>query len=391
MSVTIIAPVEISQKFGQLVVRGNDPYRLYGEALNAKKYFFPLKNYTLSGDEERQFLVHEAFNEPLSSINSPDPFSTDQAYNLAIKKRLEAPIWERAYKITGDVSVSGNRGYVFVNGKLFKPSTYEKPPPHHNLYKFAVEKFRKASSKRIECDEVLLVRHTLGHIYFHTYHDLLSKIAWADELGIDPEIPIVVSNKWATGHYGKHFMQSDLFKRRKVIFQGLTDPLVCNTLHWLRTPQFCKRHLDRVAHSFAEQQPKETYSTRLALLREQKTHDNRYCDGFDKLADKLAAKGYSVFDPAGLSIPEQKWVFSRATHIVGLNGSAFTNIVHKKDQDLQIDSIIPSRSTTSTFQAMAKAYGFKINSHIVHSEKMQDGVRAFLSDDQINAILETAF
>lgn len=390
MTANIIAPVEISQEFGQLVVKGNDIYRLYGEELHAKKYFVPIKNYSLSESDERKFLIHETFHEPLSKKPGPTPISSDQAYDLAIRKRLEAPIWERAYKITGDISVSGNRGFIFVNGWLFKPSTYEIPPPHHNLYKFAVEKMRKSSSKCIECDEALLVRHTLGHIYFHTYHDLLTKIVWANELGIDPKIPIVVSDKWAKGHYGKHFIQSDLFKSRKIIFQGLNDHLVCNTLYWLRTPQYHKEHLEQVANSFGEKKPKENYSDRLVLIREKKTHDNRFCDGYEKLTDKLLSGGYSVIDPAELSIPEQKWIFARASHIVGLNGSAFTNIVHRQKGDLRIDSIIPSRSPTSTFQAIAKAYGFTMNSHLVHSERNQDGVVALLDDDRINRIASSA-
>ncbi len=387
---SMIAPVEISDQFGPLRVRGNDRYRLYGEALPAKTYRLPVRNHTLSEEEERQFLFHEKFGPPLSALEGPVPTSDDPAFDKAIQTRLDAPIWERAYKVEGDISVSGKRGFVYINGRLFQPSTAEKPPPYHTTYKRLVELHRRRFAKRIELDEVLLVRHTLGHIYFHTYHDLLSKIAWADELGIDRDIPIVVSEKWATGHYGRHFVDTDLFAGRKVIFQKLDEVLVCKRLYWLRTPQFCRRLLEVVANAFPEEKPPVEIGPRLVLIRDQKTHESRTCDGMPDLIDALVREGYSALDPATLTIPQQKWVFSRAEHIVGENGSAFTNIVHRQNGPLEIDALIPSRRTTSTFQAMCKAYGFTHRSHILHSEPDGDGVRAVLGGQSKARILECA-
>lgn len=379
-----------TEDFESFAVRGNDNYRLYGEPLAPTNYKLPLTNHTLSVSEETKFLIHEAFRPPLATLDGPVPCSDITRYNDAIQKRLNAPIWERAYELTGDISVSGKRGFVYINGRLFQPSTAEKPPPYQTIWKRGVELVRKKSPKRIECDTVLLVRHTLGHIYFHTYHDLLSKIVWANKLGIDPNIPMVVSAKWARGHYGAHFIKSDLFKGRHVILQEDDQTLLCKKLYWLRTPQFCQSHMDAVANSFEEQAPAIQPGEKLVLLREKKTHDTRLCEGMDELANGLISHGYKRVDPGDFSIPEQKWIFAKATHIVGENGSAFTNAIFRSGLPLTLDSIIPSRSATSTFQALSKAYGFKINSHLVHSRRETGCVRAFLDPKTVSKIMRNA-
>jgi len=369
-------------------VRGNDPYRLYGVRPQPKKYKFPLRNHTLSEAQEKEFLFHETLHPPLSGYSGTDPVSSDPAYDRAIRTRLEAPLWCRAYKVEGNISVSGKRGFVYLDSKLFQPSTAEQTPPYHTTYKRLAEEYRKRTQDRIKLDTVLLVRHTFGHIYYHTYHDLLTKIAWADELGLSKEIPIVISAKWARGHYGSHFVKSDLFEGRRVIWQELNQTLLCKSLYWLRTPQFWQPHLKRVANSFAEQKPDMDISDRLVLIREKKTHDDRICEGMEPFSEDLQRKGFTRLDPASLTIPEQKWVFARARHIVGENGSAFTNMVHRQDGHLQIDSLMHSKSMTSTFPAMAKAHGVSFRTHVLHSTRGQDVSHAVLDPKTKERILD---
>jgi len=375
-----IAPVEVSDTFGRLSITGNDAYRLHGRPRVAPHRRLPLRNHTLSEEEEREFLFHEEYRAPLSNCDGPMPWSNDAAYDRGVKQRLDAPRWCRAYRVEGAISVSGKRGFVYLNGRLFKPSTAEKIPPYHTTFRRIVEEYRKRTRKRIELDEVLLVRHVWDHIYFHTYNDLLTKIAWADELGISKDIPIVVSSKWARGNFGSHFVNSNLLNDRKNIFQEPDQTLVCDRLYWLRTPQFWQPYLRRVANSFAEQKPSFDVSDRLVLIREKKTHDKRLCEGMDAFSQQLEREGFTCLDSAALTISEQKWVFARARHIVGENGSAFTNMVHRQEGNLMIDSLMHSRRTTSTFPAMAKALGITLRNHILHSTRDQTASNAVLDE-----------
>lgn len=374
--------VEDDIKLG--AVRGKDPYRLYGNLAPPRKRPFPFHDCSLSDAEERRFLIEETFLPPIKAHGSPIAPSGHAEFDLAVQQRLAAPIWQRAYRLTGDISVSGNRGFIYRNGRLFRPSAAEKRPPHNYLLRKWAMKSRSRRPDCLELDRVLLVRHVFGHIYFHSYHDVMSKIVWADELGLDPSIPIVVSGKWARGHYGKHFVKTRLTSGRKVYFQEWEQTLICNEIYWLRTPQYNQAHLDAVANSFDEAEPDVPTGPRLMLVRKNKTHDDRFCWGIEALQVTVAERGYTVIDPGDYTIPEQKWIFSRAEHIVGENGSAFTNAIFRSGKRLKIDSIIAAGSATTTFQALASVYGFDIRSHLVKSVK--DGDTTQVSLDRQTAL-----
>ena len=370
-------------------VRGNDGYRLRGQLAPRRNILFPFNDFSLSDAEEREYLFEETFLPAIDTFGSAVALSGHAQFDLAVKERLAAPIWQRAYRLTGDIAVSGNRGFVYVDGRLFRPSSAEKHPPHnHILKKWSIKK-RAKQNDRLELDRVLLVRHVFGHIYFHSYHDVMTKIAWADELGLDPTIPIVVSGKWARGHYGKHFIETKLTSGRDVYFQEWEQTLTCNELFWLRTPQFHRPHLDAVAQSFDEAKPDNPPGPNVVLVREKKTHDDRFCEGMDILTTALASEGYSVVDPGDYTIPEQKWIFSRAEHIVGENGSAFTNAIFRGDGSLKIDSVIAGGSATTTFQALSSVYGFDIRSHLVKSTKSGDVTHIKLDRDTALRIITT--
>lgn len=365
-------------------VRGNDAYRLRGDLAPRRTSPWPLNDHSLSDAEERKFLIEETFFDAINTFGHPIAPSGHQKFDRAVFERLAAPIWQRAYRLHGDIAVSGNRGFVYINGRLFRPSVAEKRPPHNHILKKWSMKRRAKQPDCLELDRVLLVRHVFGHIYFHSYHDVMSKIVWADELGIDPNIPIVVSAKWARGHYGKHFLKTTLTSGRKVYFQEWEQTLRCKELYWLRGPQFHRRHLDAVADSFGDQEPANPPGSHLMLKRETKTHDDRFCKGIETLQNHLENEGYSIIDPGDYTIPEQKWIFARADHVVGENGSAFTNSIFRREKPLKIDSIIASGSATTTFQALSSVYGFNIRSHIVQSTKEGDITR-------INLDRETAY
>jgi len=367
-------------------IRGNDSYRL-NAVMAAQTSRIPfLRDHSLSEAEERKFLIDETFLPPISSFGSPIAPSGHPQFDAAVQERLDAPIWQRAYRLVGDIAVSGNRGFIYLNGRLFRPSAAEKRPPLNHIFKRMSIKARMRRPDILNLDRVLLVRHVFGHIYFHTYHDLMSKIVWADELGIDPSIPIVVSAKWARGHYGKHFVKTRLTSGREVIFQEWDQTLVCNELYWLRTPQFYQRHLNKIADSFDEAMPEDPPGSRLILIREKKTHDDRLCAGIDELTSTLVSQGFSAIDPGNYTIPEQKWIFARADHIVGENGSAFTNTIFRRDHPLRIDSIIAGGSATTTFQAISSVYGFDIRSHLVHSVREGDITRLQLDRETAERI-----
>lgn len=369
-------------------VRGNDSLRLYGKSAPRRRLFAPFQDHSLSDTEERKFLFEESFGPAINSFGTPVAASNHEAFDDAVERRLAAPVWQRAYRLTGDIAVSGNRGFVYQNGRLFRPSAAEKLPPYNHLLKRWKIQRRAKQVGRLELDRVLLVRHVFGHIYFHTYHDLMSKIVWADELGLDPSIPIVVSGKWARGHYGEHFVRTRLTSGRKVIFQEWEQALRCNELYWLRPPQFYRKHLDTIADSFDEAEPRDRPGPRLVLVRKKKTHDDRFCEGIDVLREHLVARGYSAIDPGNYTIPEQKWIFARTEHIVGENGSAFTNAIFRKNKSLKIDSIIAAGSATTTFQALSSVYGFDIRSHVVSSSKDGQITRIHLDRETASRIVD---
>lgn len=368
-----------------------DHYELFGE--HPKTAVKPRKtpHHAVSKQREQSFVFHERLGPPLETCATPNPTSNMMALDKVVAQRFALPLWERAYHVKGRISINARRKHLFVGGDFFAPSTRKKHETrHHNTYQKGLAVFRSYFGNRVVLDQVLWLTHTHQDFYFHTYHDLMTQVALADELGISKDVPIVVDDSWADLPHAKLFLKSNLLCDRQIVRLKPDETLVCKSLYMLQPQHFCRRLLDRVASSFEEERPDKDFSDRLVLIRDKATLLSRSCAGMQDLVQALEAQGFSVLDPALLTMPQQKWVFARASHIVAENGSALTNIVHRGAGDLRIDALMASRFPSTTFQSLSKIYGFDYRAHVLPSTEQGKHVQSELTPDVMKNILKQA-
>lgn len=378
---------DAAHQIEQCYVRGMSNYELYGRHAPHETASRNKRNHFVSQRLENAYLMHERFGPALKNQQTPDPKSNIPFLDQNLAKRFEPPSWERGYHIKGRISISGQSKQLYVNGRLFEQSTREKPAPNHKARQRIQTVAQSFFGKTVHLDQALWLSHPFAICYFHTYHNVMTQIALADELGISRKVPIIIEKEWADTPYGQHFLKSDLFKNRKTVLLTPDMTLTCKSVYMLLPALFSPTLLDRVAASFPEQKPKQDYSDRLVLVRDRGTHNSRSCSNMDDLISALTADGFSPLDPATLTIPEQKWVFARTRHIVTENGSALTNIVHRRGRDLQIDALMASTFPTVTFQCLSKAYGFQYRAHVLPSTNTNAQVNFKITPQVMDNIL----
>jgi capsular polysaccharide biosynthesis protein len=102
------------------------------------------------------------------------------------------------------------------------------------------------------------------------------------------------------------------------------------------------------------------------------------------LTEQLCQRGYQAIDPATLSIPEQKWVFKNARHIVSENGASLINMIFCDPKKTRMDTIMVSKYATPTFQVLAASLGLDLQTHIVPSQNVGDEIHATIPQEIMN-------
>lgn len=380
----------LSVQIGGATVRGMDHYQLFGRHARGAVRQQVNSNYVVSDRAERGFLFHEKTTRLQAAANAPIPTSNAPALDALVAHRLSIPLWERAYKIEGRILINPKRKRVTVDGRLFKPAGREMDVSSQNVYRYGLDWTRARMGRMKTVDRAIWLTHPYWQVYFHNFNDLMSQVVMADALGLDRDIPIVIDEAWAKSKFGRFFLATSLLRDREIIVLAREDKLRCRTLYMLQPQYFCRAYLDQVAAACPEKEPDHPVSDRLVLVRREHVYYERPCNGIEVLADALVSEGYTALDPATLSISEQKWVFSRARHIVSENGSALTNILFRAGRPLRIDALMASTFPSPTFQCMSKVYGFHYHAHVLPSRRLGDVFQSELTPDVVRHVLGNA-
>jgi capsular polysaccharide biosynthesis protein len=92
------------------------------------------------------------------------------------------------------------------------------------------------------------------------------------------------------------------------------------------------------------------------------TGEGRRARNEDELVEVTRAHGFSAVDPGVLSWPAQVDLFRRASHVVGVHGAAFTNVLFRWPAPLRILEIESPHGSEDVFRSMATELGFEMTS-----------------------------
>lgn len=372
-------------------MRGMDHYMLYGRIpLIHENPGRRRPQWEVPPEREAKYLFHHETSAILQEPNAPEPSSNCPALDALFAIRMRIPMWERAYRIKGFALINGQEQRLTVGGCTFRPAARGRQVPFHDEEQYLVDRQHVFSWQMQTVRAAIWLSHPNAHIYFHAFNDVVSQLVLAKKLGISSSVPVVLDAAFAQSAAGKYFLTTAFFRNRRVIVMQEGDFLRCFKLYMLQPRQQHREYLDQVAAECESVPPATPVGDRLVLVRDKGTSSERPCQGYDQLTQALVAKGYTAVDPATLSIPEQKWVFSRARHIVGENGSALTNIIFRAGRDLRIDALMASTCPSITFQGLSKVYGFHYHAHVLPSECQDDTYTSQLTPDVFQKILVIA-
>lgn len=247
---------------------------------------------------------------------------------------------------------------------------------------------RDPSSRKI--DEAIFFQHPWDCAFFPAFHILYPRLLLADDLGVPRDVPVLINCRFAAHAMTRQLLDTSLFEGREIVVQDFAETIHCKSLYVLDPFRYHRSYWDRLSDSIPERAPATEIGGRIVLVRREKVTSQRVTVGLEALISELEARGYQCLDPATLDLFEQKHVLSRARHIVAENGGALTNMFHRRNGPLRIESLIASAYQTSTFQALAGIFGHDFNSHVLQSQKTQTGIDLQLDRDTARAVLVAA-
>ena len=337
-----------------------------------------------------QSTLHHELLPPLSSVSENTPQSNDLHFDKALAPYLSTPRQAKVYLFDKPVVIEPASGQLYLDGRMVRESFIYFAPPKHKSKEFLKSHLilRSQDTQRIKSAISLNLQYDRN--YFHTLHDLMTRIAWIEMLGIANDVPVIISERWSNSSIGRQLLKSPLLASRKIVVQADGQPIVCENLYLVHPPQNDRTTMDMVTSGIAAQAPLARTGKKIVLIRKSGKRNPRKIVGYNELVKILCRNGFDQVDPATLSIAEQKWVFERAEHVVGENGAGFVNIAFCRSRNVKIDAITANKHATPTFQCFAQGLGFIHRTELIPSVTTDSGIQGHIPPISRDRILQSA-
>lgn len=184
----------------------------------------------------------------------------------------------------------------------------------------------KSAKPSIQLEEAISLRDTGEENYFHFFNDVLSKIYFLNNNGIQVDrYPVVISKKlWDKPYFQYYLARSPYFKKLNWIVQD-TAYILC------KEAIFCKPLTHRIDlfSKLLEPYPSNMASNRLLFITRSKSR-LRFLENQDEIEEVCRRYGVEVVDNDKLGPAEQVETFSSAGVIIGIHGAGLTNMIFRQ-------------------------------------------------------------
>lgn len=212
----------------------------------------------------------------------------------------------------------------------FSRATYVHKPSFIETY------FKKPKVSRL--GKIISLRDTGEENYFHFFNDVLAKIFFLKDRGIDlKEYTIVISKALFDKEYFQYYFQNTWFSDLKWHVQD-------SDWVYFKEAIFCKpfthtKHYFDQAISLLPKPAKSKKERKVFLTRNKRTL--RYIENIEEVSAFLVQEGYEVIDSASISFLEQVNLFYEARFVVAVHGAGITNIIFRRSQTMSLLEILP--------------------------------------------------
>lgn len=220
-------------------------------------------------------------------------------------------------------------------------------------------------SKRrvVKLKNVMSLRDTGEENYFHFFNDVIPKIYFARDNGVDlANYHLVVSSKLAERDYFKqtvslapfaglqwHVQNDEVISFERAIF--------CKP--FTHTKSYIGQTADLLISKFGNHVSPQVQD-RLFITRPE--HSLRFIENFNEIEEVLKQHRFAIVDPALMSFAEQVSLFTRARYLIGVHGAGMTNMIFRKDQDTGVLEIVqPFDYIPFHYMMLAHQFGFDYN------------------------------
>ncbi|GAL83787.1 hypothetical protein MYP_1015 [Sporocytophaga myxococcoides] len=228
-------------------------------------------------------------------------------------------------------------GWAFVEGnKLVSESLGLGHAPHvrkPGLFSFFIKKRRTTKFSKI-----VSLRDTGEDNYFHFYNDVIGKIFFLKNEGIDlNDYTFIVHEKlWEKNYFQSIYNSSTFLKSlkwhvQKDDFVEANESIFCKPL--THKPEIFQEISSQVLREFSQA------GRRIYLKRSRSRL--RFVENEEEIENVLINLGFQVVDAALLNLEEQVRLFSSVRFLVAIHGAGLTNIFFRQGQPLSMLEIFP--------------------------------------------------
>lgn len=267
-----------------------------------------------------------------------------------------------AYRVTGDLIVEPEYGYLIKRplGLIDQSLQYaeltrrrETIPIFSGLPSVPDVLLKTKRQGGMHVDRLISFRHPFEWNYYHFLLDILPRIWLLDELGIDRSIPILIGQSLAKQRFFREMQSLSPLRERTWLIQD--DSFV--TTREVIIVKTALGHRDQLDYA-ANGVPARPGGLSERVFIERKSASGRNITNMAAVARVARDLGYTVVDPAELSITEQIELFGRTEVLVGSHGAGLANMIFRRGRPLTLLEIFPPTAAPLHFYILAKMYGY---------------------------------
>jgi len=294
------------------------------------------------------YCVQQTHCQPFQdfSFDDLDP-AIISAFN--VHKDLIAP--EYLYHYTQPCSIEPRRGWVITQDHRV---IFESLPcvKREKAHKPSFYRQRIARKKTQYLPVAASIRGSWTN-YWHFHDNALGQLTYLDRCGVDPDIPIVITQK----KLGPNFVQEVMKKiKRNWVIQDEETFIETDQVYFCKNASFVDTHFKAILSLLNNPPADPNQNEKIFLTRSQ--HRKRHIQNAEQIENIARACGFRVIDSDDLSYLEQVALFSTTRYLVGIHGAGLTNIIHRSPAHLALLEIFPKNLILPYYFRLAKGFGF---------------------------------
>ncbi len=239
-------------------------------------------------------------------------------------------------------------------------------------------------SKPQKVNAVISLLNKWDNNYYHLFLHIATKAVVVDELGIDPDIPLLISEQMARQPFVQKAIELGIFANRQIIVQKKGQPILANRVYVIEPPVndgfYRNKLLDRLR---IEGDP--DFNDRIYISRGPRSANGRHIRNEKQVLEALAPFGFKGVDPQQYSLDEQMMLFSKAGFIISPHGAGLTNIMFRRGAPLKIIEIFNAHLIVDCYEVIAAEHGFEYKSLMARNAtgKSMEGGSSEIDIDQL--------